>query len=67
MKKVAFRARHRNHFLRRGPQLDLIAWRAPPPRNNHRAFSLARRFGLSPDHAATIARLAGVGGSNHEV
>jgi hypothetical protein len=67
MKKVAIQARHRNHFLRRGPQFDSIAWRSTPPRNDNRAASLiARRFGLSPDHAATVAHLAGIGGSNHE-
>lgn len=67
MKKVAFRGRHRNHFLRSGPQLDLSAWRATPPRNDNRAASLiARRFGLSSDHAVTIVRLAGIGGSNNE-
>jgi hypothetical protein len=68
MKKVAIQARHRNHYLRRGLQLDLFAWRSTPPRNDNRAASIiARRFGLSPDHAATIARLAGIGGFHHEV
>jgi hypothetical protein len=67
MKKVAIQARHRNHYLPRAFQLDLFAWRPTPPRNDNRAASLiARRFGLSPDHAATIARLAGIGGSHHE-
>jgi hypothetical protein len=67
MKKVAIQARHRNHYLRRGLQLDLFTWRPTPPRNDNRAASLiARRFGLSPDHAATIAHLAGIGGSRHE-
>ncbi len=67
MKKIAIQARHRNHFLCRGLQLDLFAWRPTPPRNDNRFASIiARRFGLSPDHAATIARLAGIGGSRHE-
>jgi hypothetical protein len=40
---------------------------ATPPRNDNRAAVLiAKRFGLSVDHAATIARLAGIGGSHHE-
>jgi hypothetical protein len=67
MKKVAIQARHRNHHLSHRLQLDLFAWWPTPPRNGNRAVSLiARRFGLSPDHAATIARLAGIGGSHHE-
>jgi hypothetical protein len=67
MKKIAIQARHRNHYLRRGLQLDLFAWRPTPRRNDNRAASLIeRRFGLSPDHAATIARLAGIGGSHYE-
>jgi hypothetical protein len=67
MKKVAIQARHRNHYLRCGLQLDLFAWRPTPPRNDNRAASLiARRFGLSPDHASTVARLAGIGGFHHE-
>jgi hypothetical protein len=67
MKKVAIQARHRNHYLIHRLQLELFAWRPTPPRNDNRAASLiARRFGLSPDHAATIARLAGIGGSHHE-
>ena len=67
MKKIAIHARHRNHYCCCGLQLDLFAWRPTPPRNDNRAAVLiARRFGLSPDHAATIARLAGIGGSHHE-
>jgi hypothetical protein len=67
MKKIAIQARDRNHYLRRQLQLDLFAWRPTPPRNDNRAASIiARRFGLSPDHAATIARLVGIGGSHHE-
>jgi hypothetical protein len=67
MKNVSIQARHRNHYLNHRLQLDLFAWRPTPPRNDNRAAShLARRFGLSPDHAATIARLAGIGGSHHE-
>ena len=67
MKKLAIHARHRNHYLRRHLQLDLFAWRPAPPRNDNRAaLIIARRFGLSPDHAATIAYLAGIGGSHHE-
>jgi hypothetical protein len=67
MNKVAIQVRHRNHYLRRQLQLDLFAWRPTPPWNDNRAASLiARRFGLSVDHASTIARLAGIGGSHHE-
>jgi hypothetical protein len=67
MKKIAIHARHRNQYLRRGLQLDLFAWRPTPPRNDNRAAVLiAKRFGLSPDHASTVARLAGIGGSHHE-
>jgi hypothetical protein len=68
MKKIAIEARYRNHYLRRrGCQLDLFAWRPTPPRSDNRATLLiAKRFGLSPDHASTIARLAGIGGSHHE-
>ena len=67
MKKIANQARHRNHYLRRALQLDLFAWRPTPPRNDNRAASIiAKRFGLSVEHANTIARLAGIGGSQHE-
>jgi hypothetical protein len=67
MKKVAIQARHRNHYQRRGLQLDLFAWRPTPPWNGNRAASLiAKRFGISVDHASTVARLAGIGGSHHE-
>lgn len=67
MKKVAIHSRHRNHYLSCGLQLDLFAWRPTPPRNDSRAASiLARRYGLSVDHAITVARLAGIGGDHHE-
>lgn len=67
MKNVAIQTRHRNRYLGPGLQLDLFAWRPAPPWGESRAASIiARRFGLSPDHAATIARLAGIGGSRHE-
>jgi hypothetical protein len=67
MKKVAIQARHRNHYLRCGLQLDLFAWRPTPPCNASRgALQLAKRFGLSVDLASTIARLNGIGGSHHE-
>jgi hypothetical protein len=67
MKKIAIHAVHRNHYLRRQLQLDLFAWRSTPPWNDNRAATLiAKRFGLSVEHASTIARLAGVGGSHHE-
>jgi hypothetical protein len=67
MKKIAIQARRRNHYLRRQLQLDLFAWRPTPPRFDNRAASLiAKRFGLSAEHAGTIARLAGIGGSHHE-
>jgi hypothetical protein len=67
MKKIAIHARHRNQYLRRQFQLDLFAWRPTSPCNASRgALHLARRFGLSVDHASTIARLNGVGGSHDE-
>jgi hypothetical protein len=67
MKSVSIRTRHRNHCLRRELQLDLFAWRPTPPRHDDRAaLRIAKRFGLSVDHASTIARLAGIGGSHHE-
>jgi hypothetical protein len=67
MKKIAVHAVHHNHYLRRQLQLDLFAWRPTPPWNDNRAVSLiAKRFGLSIDHAVTIARLAGIGGAHHE-
>lgn len=67
MKKVAIQARHRNHYLRRGLQLDLFTWRPTPRRNDNRAASIiAKRFSLSIEHAATVARLAGIGGDHHE-
>jgi hypothetical protein len=67
MKQIAIHACHRNHYLCRQLQLDLFAWNPTPPRNDNRAASIiAKRFGLSVEHATTIARLAGVGGSRHE-
>jgi hypothetical protein len=67
MKKIAIHLRHRNHYLSSQLQLDLLAWRPTPPWSDNRAASLiAKRFGLSLDHAGTIARLAGIGGSHHE-
>ena len=67
MKKIAVHAVHRNHYLRRQPLLDLFAWRQTPPWNDNRAAALiAKHFGLSVEHASTIARLAGIGGSHHE-
>jgi hypothetical protein len=67
MKKVAIQERHRNHYLRRQFQLDLFAWRPTPPWHDNRAVVLiAKRFGLSVDHASTIARLNGIGGSRYE-
>ena len=67
MKKIAIHGRYRNHYLRRQFQLDLFAWRpAPPPNDSRAAVLIAKRFGLSVDHASTVARLAGIGGSRHE-
>jgi hypothetical protein len=67
MKKIATHPRHRNHYLRRGFELDLFAWRSTPPKNDNRAATIiAKRFGLSVEHATTVARLAGIGGSHHE-
>jgi hypothetical protein len=41
---------------------DLFSLRSAPPRNASRAaLQISKRFGLSLDHATTIAHLAGVG------
>jgi hypothetical protein len=62
-KKITFRSRNRNRFV----QPDLFSWTPTPPRNDNRAaLQIARRFGLSAAHAATIVQLAGIGGSHHE-
>jgi hypothetical protein len=67
MKKIAIQARHRNHYLSHRLQLDLFEWEPTPPWSDNRAASIiAKRFGLSVEHATTVARLAGVGGSRHE-
>lgn len=67
MKKIAVHARHRNQYLRRQLQLDLFAWEpAPPPNVNRAALIIAKRFGLSVDHAGTVTRLAGIRGSHNE-
>jgi hypothetical protein len=64
-KKIPIRYRHRNHSLHL--QFDLFSWSQTPPCNASRAsLRLARRFGLSVEHASTVARLAGIGGSHHE-
>ena len=54
---------HRNSSI----EPDLFARGQTPPRGGNRAVILiARRFGLSFDHAGTIARLAGIGGFHHD-
>ena len=40
---------------------DLFSYRVAVPQPNRVAEKLARRFGLTLDHAATVARLAGLG------
>jgi hypothetical protein len=64
MKKIAaVRVVHHNRPL----QLDLLTWRPTPSGDASRiSLRIAKRFGLSTDHAGTIARLAGIGGSRHE-
>lgn len=58
MKKLAIHARDRNHPI----QLDLFSRREAPPRNASRvALHIANRFGISLDHANTVAQLAGFG------
>jgi hypothetical protein len=58
MTKIAVHSRDRN----RAQQLDLFSWRETPPRNSSRvALHIAKRFGLSLDHASTVAQLAGFG------
>jgi hypothetical protein len=64
-KKVPTCGEHRNASTHR--QLDLFWWKSTPPRNDNRAASIiAKRFGLSVEHAITVARLAGIGGDQHE-
>jgi hypothetical protein len=62
MKKITIHVRNRNHNFRCQLQLDLFACR-PTPRwtDNRAALLIAKRFGLSVGHAATVARLAGIG------
>jgi hypothetical protein len=65
MKTIAIQSRDRNRSL----EPDLFSWRQTPPRNASRvAVHIARRFGLSLDHASTIAQLAGfsVDEAHHE-
>jgi hypothetical protein len=63
MNTIAIRARDRN----RSEQLELFSWRETSPSNASRVtLNIAKRFGISLDHASTIARLAGIGGSHHE-
>jgi hypothetical protein len=58
-----------NHISHRAPArnktndvLDLPSWRSTPPRNvNRAALNISKRFGLSLDHAITVAHLAGIG------
>lgn len=40
---------------------DLFSYWVATPQPNRVVQKLARRFGLSIDHAATVARLAGLG------
>jgi len=64
-KKVPIRGQYRDASSHN--QLDLFAWRQAPPCNTSRAAAqLARRFGLSVDHASTVAHLAGFEGFRHE-
>jgi hypothetical protein len=68
MKKISIHAHHRNHKMRHQLQLELFAWNPTPAFNHDRATSIiAKRFGLSIEHASTIARLAGIGGFHHEM
>jgi hypothetical protein len=58
MKTIAIHSRDRNRSL----EPDLFSWRQTPPRNASRvAVHIAKRFGLSLDHASTVAQLAGFG------
>ena len=58
MNKISINVQGRNRAL----QLDLFSWRETPPRNSSRvALHIAKRFGLSLDHASTVAELAGFG------
>jgi hypothetical protein len=58
MKTIAIHTRDRNSST----QLDLFSWREAPPRNASRvALHIAKRFGISLDHAGTVAQLAGFG------
>ena len=65
MTKIAILAQDRN----RSTELDLFSWREAPPRNASLvALHIAKRFGISLDHASTVAQLAGFGidGAHHE-
>jgi hypothetical protein len=62
MQKLAIHVRNRNHNFCRQLQLDLFPCRPTSPwTDNPAALLIAKRFGLSVDHVATVARLAGVG------
>jgi hypothetical protein len=55
MNKIAIHAQGRNRALQ-------LSWRETPPRNSSRvALHIAKRFGISLDHASTVAQLAGFG------
>jgi hypothetical protein len=63
MTNIAIQAPDRNRSI----EPDLFSWRQTSPRNASRvALHISKRFGLSLDHASTIARLAGIDGSHHE-
>jgi hypothetical protein len=65
MNKIAIHERDRNRAL----QLDLFSWRETTQRNSSRvALHIAKRFGLSLDHANTVAQLAnfGIDEAHHE-
>jgi hypothetical protein len=60
MSKISHRAKGRKV----GVQPDLFSWSPPPAfvrTTDWAAQRIARRFHLSIEHAATVARLAGIG------
>jgi hypothetical protein len=57
MIKIANQARDR----KRSSEPDLSWRQTPPPNASRMALNIAKRFGLSLDHASTIAELAGFG------
>jgi hypothetical protein len=63
MANLRKRALSRNHL--RAVETDLFSWRPVPVLNSAplAVRKLAQRYGITVPHAITVARLAGLGGS----